>query len=211
MSLIGKPGGGDFTPHPKGVFPAIVVDVIDRGLVENKMFNKVQHKFSLRLFGGKYKVDDEGELVTDDKGNKVPLFVDQWLTLSSHKRSKARQLVEQGLGRKFTAKEEREGFDYESLLGKQMVMLVVHNETDRGIYANLSALMPLQEGQTAPGVPDGHVREIDKPPEKSYDARIAVEAEEGDGRDDYDNGDYEENPGFDNDARRMAEEAGFSF
>jgi len=174
MALIGK-SGGDFTPHPKGVFAATVVDVIDRGMVESNYggTKKLKHKFTLRLWGGQVK---EAE---DEKGEKfeVPLFVDQWLTLSSHERSKARQLVEQGLGRSFTGKEVKQGFDYEKLLGQDFQMLVTHNETKNGVYANIGALMPLQEGQEGPGTPDDYVREVKKDPEESRDARVAVEAE----------------------------------
>lgn len=163
MALVGTDkGGGNFTPHPKGIFAGTVIDIVDKGLVTTAFAGEVktQHKFWLRAFCGQLREDG------------VPLFAQQRLTLSSNAQATARKLVEKGRDKKFSDEEEKE-FDYESLIGQSFTFFLTQNVNDKGTFTNIEMLAPLQPGQTGPGIPENYVREINQPPEKSKDVRVA--------------------------------------
>lgn len=163
MSLYG--GSGKFEQAPEGPCVLVISDIVDLGMKEStfKGEKKIKHKFAVRAFLN--KETKEGKLHR----------ISQWLTLSSHKRSKARQLIEQAFGKKIEKLDgwdpEAKRYDYENpeFLGQSFQGMIVHNDE----YANLGALMPLAEGMKAIEVPDDYVREIDRPADESQDVRKA--------------------------------------
>jgi hypothetical protein len=171
MGLVGRnKGGSDFIPHPKGLMPGTIVDIIDQGMHE-VVFNGEKkppvNKMGWRVYCGQ------------DKEDGTPMYVTQnRLTVSTSERANARKLVEQGFDRKL-GDGEVEAFDYEAeLLGKSFFFNMIHKDTKSGTWTNIDAMLPLPPGTRAPGVPENYVREVNREPEKSRDARTAAPKEE---------------------------------
>lgn len=157
----------DFTPAPKGLHLAVACDFVDLGM-KDKNFNGhaekvhcVQYRFQSS------KINPE---------NKKPwLIMTSQMRLSSNERSNLRKMLESWRGEAFTDK-EMETFELESMIGVMAQILIVHNETPKGTFANIEAIMPVPEGTRQLVVMD-YVRVCDR--EKSADDMVAAaEAEE---------------------------------
>lgn len=162
MALVGTDKGTSFTPHPKGIFAGTVIDIVDIGNVTADFGEgpKTQRKFWLRVYCGQQREDG------------MPLYAQRRLSLSTNEKAAARLLVQKGRDKEFTKEEEKE-FDYESLIGQSFMFFITHNNTPKGIFANIDTMAPLGPGQAGPGIPDSYVREVNQPPEKSKDVRVA--------------------------------------
>ena len=155
-------GGADFPVHPEDQYPAVCIDVIDRGKLE-KEYNgekKIQHKITLRFFCGEYTTITERET-----GNEVsvPLWVDAWFTLSLSEKSKLRPFLENWRGVAFTP-EQLKGFNVAKLLGAPAFVQLKHNESNGRTYCNIASIMRLPKGMEAPKPPTDYVRVRDRPP-----------------------------------------------
>ena len=154
-------GGTDFPVHPAGQYPAICIDIIDRGKVatEYKGVKKEKHKITIRFFCGEWTT------VHDENGNEVnkPLWVDAWFTLSLHEKSALRPFLENWRERAFTD-EELEGFNVAKLLHAPAYLQLKHNKTPDRTYCNIGSIMRLPKGMEAQTIPTDYVRVKDRPP-----------------------------------------------
>jgi len=148
MSIIVSEGKKT-PPHPVGQYPAICIDVIDRGIVETQFGNK--HKIIVRFFCGEFFKND------DDKD--VPHYIGQQFTASLDERANLRKFLQAWRNRAFTP-EELKGFDLEVLLGIPALLSISLN--DEGTYANIDGCMRLPKEMNAPKKPDGYVRAKDR-------------------------------------------------
>ncbi len=133
MSLIvTETAKTDYIPPTEGLHEAVLADVVDLGLIETPWGTK--HKATL-VFETEEK-DPEG----------VPLRVSKRYTLSLSEKSNLRQDLERWRG-KFDAKELKNGFDLESLLGLNATIYVAHRVADEILYANIQTILPPAKGK----------------------------------------------------------------
>lgn len=144
-------GGGNFTPAPPGVHPAICIDVVDLGLLETT-YNK-QTKKSHKIYVI-WEIDE-----ADEKGSRFT--VRRRYTLSLGDKASLRKDLESWRARAFTP-EELKGFDVEKLIGVNCQLNVVHEVRDNKTWANVTAIMPLGKGMQRMAASPSYVRVKDR-------------------------------------------------
>lgn len=149
MSLIvsAKGAGKDFAIHPAMVTAARCTRIIDLGTVDGEFKGKPKkiHKIMFAFESAELMPETEGEYAGK------PFLVIQRYTASLSEKGLLRPALESWRGRKFTPA-ELDAFDLKNVLGKACMLNIVHTDPDdKGkVYANLSAIMPLPKGMTAP-------------------------------------------------------------
>jgi hypothetical protein len=124
--------GGDFTPAPVGLHRAVCCDVVELGMIETKFGKKEKIEIA-------WQID---ELMED--GNRFKVI--KWYNKTLHPEGNLCKDLESWRGRAFT-EQEVSGFDLEKLLGANCQLNVVHKTTDRGTFANVSAVLPAAKGE----------------------------------------------------------------
>jgi hypothetical protein len=180
--IASNSGGGTFTPHPEGQYPAVCADVQDLGLVQTTWQGqtKSKHMIYVYFYCGQRKEDG------------TPLLVRERFTLSLNENARLRPFLENWRGRKFTAEEEK-GFDVEKLIGAPAFLQIAHNAANDGkVYANVQTIMRIPQGLEAPKLPADFVRPSQRPPREEASRPAAVGAptarsseRESDGYDNY--------------------------
>ena len=167
MSFIVKAPQEQFPTAPAGTFPAVCVDVIDLGLVENRFDPEAGDRQMVRLV---WQLDEED---TDGR----PFMVKADFTASLHEKAKLRKTLAAWRGRDFT-QPELLGFDVETVLNSGCLLSIVHNTGSRGgTFANVASVMKLARGMVAP-VPRDYIRVKDRKAEPSQrPERVAHEHE----------------------------------
>ncbi len=133
MSLIIKEDPSEYPLCPDGLHSAVLVDAVDLGKQESPWGAK--HKLSL-LF----------ETQTLDSDGK-PFILAKRYNWSLHEKSNLRKDIERFLGHKFTLEVLTEGVDLESYIGMSCQILVVHNETEDRVYANIESMLPYKNSK----------------------------------------------------------------
>jgi len=128
MSLIAK-DSGNFTPAPEGLWPAVCVDVVDMGIVKQEWQGKVRQAHKCRL------VWEISELMEDGRR----FIVGKRYTVSLHLKSTLHKDLKSWRGKAFS-KEELAGFDVEKVLGVPCRLMIMHEEKEGKIYANITAI-----------------------------------------------------------------------
>jgi hypothetical protein len=149
MAIIAK-GSGDFTPAPEGLWPGVCVDVVDKGIVESKMY-KPRHMIQIR-----WVIDAEPPLADGKPHMAVRSF---GLTLGE--KSALRPFLEAWRGKKFTD-EELEGFDVERLIGVCGQVQILHSKTNGKTYGNVQAVVPYPRGMEKMAVPVDYIRQEER-------------------------------------------------
>ena len=151
MSIWAK-AGANYKPAPTGTHAAVCVDVVDLGeiKVEYQGKAKVQHK--IKIVWQIEELRDDGE----------PFRLQKRYTLSLHEKASLRKDLESWRGKQFSD-EELNGFDVEVLLSKGCLVNVIHRQSEGSTFANVSAIMKLPKGMTAPTIRN-YVRECDRQP-----------------------------------------------
>jgi hypothetical protein len=165
-----------YPPAPRGTQVAVLVDVVDLGLVETTYEGKTSIKHQVSLVWQLKKVRDDGKrfLVFSRKYN-----------LSLNEKASLRKDLESWLGRGLE-ESDFEGFEgeddgiilqfLETLIGSSAFISVVHREHNGNTYANISTIMPLPEG--IDGLePSDYVRKVDR---KSDDPAAHGQVDEDD-------------------------------
>jgi hypothetical protein len=166
MGIIAKKPESKFTPAPEGIHVAACCDVVDLGLQKTKFGDK--HKIEIR-----WMLEDESE-----DGERFT--VSQRYTNSLSDKATLRKVLETWRGKPFTAEEESAGFDVERVLGAGCQIQVTHSPREKGgVWANVSAVIPLGRGQKNPGVDPAYVRQKDRP--TSNEREPGDESEQGGG------------------------------
>jgi len=139
MSLMAKkPEGSDIEPIEAGVHQAICIRYYDLGTHHYEWNNK---EISARKVLLMWEVPDER---IEIEGKDLPRAISKQYTLSLHKKANLRDDLESWRGKNFTEK-ELEGFDLDNILGKNCMLNVVHNQTEKATYANIASVMPLMK------------------------------------------------------------------
>jgi len=105
-------------------------------------------------------------LMSDGK----PFNIHRRYTLSLHEKSALCKDLEAWRGRPFTDK-ELESFDLTTILGTSCLIGVAHKANEKGkVFANISSILRLPKGMTAPALVNPKLCLILKPNEFDYDA-----------------------------------------
>jgi RNase P/RNase MRP subunit p29 len=120
--------GGDFKPHPEGIYPGLCVDVIDLGLVETefqgqkRMVNKLKLVFETQAKG------DDGKQCTISKN----------FTASLHPKAKLAEFLGKWRGRPVTP---GESIDLAKLIGANCTLVISHQKNLMGrTYGAIDAI-----------------------------------------------------------------------
>ncbi len=127
--------------------------VIDIGTQYNTIFEKSTHQLIII-----FELPEQ-RLQTVSKDGKVmdlPRVASKKYNCSLHEKSTLAKDLQSWRGRRFT-KEEEEGFELSSLLGKNCMLQVLHTQKDGRTYANISSVLPLFKGM-APLEPENGTR-----------------------------------------------------
>lgn len=149
MAIIAKNNKRDFTPAPEGLWQAVCVDVVDKGMQKSP-------------WGDNHKVELRWVLSESMVNTGKPFMVTKRYTLSLHEKSNLRRDLEMWRGKKFTGDESDE-FDLEKLLGANCQIQVIHNGSDDGtVYANVQAIVPAPRGVNKISIPSDYIRAKDR-------------------------------------------------
>lgn len=142
MHLPKPTEGGDFTPPPAGVFPAICYRFIDLGTQQSAYQGqtKAAHKIMLT-----WEITDADERMEDGR----PFSISQRYTWSMHEKATLRKTLESWRGKAFEEKDFGPGgFDTRNLIGAPCLIGITHVEKDGKTYANISSVNKLMKGMT---------------------------------------------------------------
>lgn len=144
MSLtVSEGASGTYSPPEAGTFTATCCNILDLGTQvstfegESKAARKIQLAFELTD-------PDAGQ--RDDGSRHI---IRKRFTASLHAKAGLRKFLESWRGRPFDA-QELKGFSLPVLLGKPCLLGIVHEAKGDKVYANLSSVMKLPRGMTAP-------------------------------------------------------------
>lgn len=141
-------GDKEFENPPQGVHQAVCVDVVDMGMVENKQYNKTQHKIRI-VFQLEAKMADGR-----------PFIASRRFTNSLAEQSALRPFLEMWRGKAFSS-EELKGFDTDLLIGANAMVQILYSTEGDQTYANISAAFPLPSN-TKKMVAEGYTRVKDR-------------------------------------------------
>ncbi len=139
------PSRKESSPAPKGNHVARLYQIIHIGtndfeyMGETKSSDKVRLTFELCNERKAFKEGDEPR----------PWSVSREFGFSMHAKSKLRPFVEGMIGTPLFDK-EADNFDFETLLGQECLLNVVHDEKNGSVYANIAGASPLPKGMVAP-------------------------------------------------------------
>lgn len=134
--IIAK-SAGSYTPAPEGQYLAVCCDVIDLGMVENKTFNKREHKCALV-----FQLDEIGP-----QGARYE--VAERFTVSMGEKAHLRRFLGQWRGKSYSEDEARAGAPLHKLEGVSAVVQVEHRVSGGKTYANLVSIMRPTKGTAA--------------------------------------------------------------
>ena len=134
--------GGDFTPHPEGIHPAVCVDVVDLGLVDTEFQGqrRVVHKVKLVF---------ETEQRTEDG---KPFTVSKNFTASLHPKAKLAEFLGKWRGRPVVPGET---IDLSRLTGACCTLVISHQQNNQGrTYGSIDAVSKPTKKVTPSGTHD---------------------------------------------------------
>ena len=131
--------GGDFERPSPGMYPAVLIGLIDIG-THTHVYNGKQ------ITGRKLFLC--WELTGENDSNGQAFVIAQDYTWSLHKKANLRALIEGWFGRSLSDAEE---FDIISLLGKECCLTVSEGQTPNGKkFSEIKGVGPTMKGQVVP-------------------------------------------------------------
>ena len=143
MALTAKDkGGGDYDPIPEDLHLAICYGIWDLGTQYSETWHINSHKVVIL-----WELPEvRGEFEREGKKLNLPRAISKQFTLSLHKKSELRKMLESWRGKKFTEDELSKGFDLKKLLGVPCQLQVLHNKKDDKVYANIANIIKAPQG-----------------------------------------------------------------
>lgn len=149
MSLtLPKDTTPDFENPPAGTFVATCYRVVDLGTQQIEWQGKAKHQ---------YKIMVSWELTDEKMSDGRPFTTHKRYTLSSSEKSSLRQDLEAWRGQPFQ-ESDFGTFDIGVLLGKPCMIGIVHEQKNGKTYANVSSILRMPKGMTAPVLVNPTVR-----------------------------------------------------
>ncbi len=122
-----------FDPAPEGLFQAVCVDFIDRGMLPDKFSGDMKHKADIVF-----------ELEEKNPATGKPFRTMKRFNLTLAERSNLRKFLEAWRGKRFTDEALKE-FDTDSLLGVNCQLQITHNVDGEGrVRDSISAIIPVR-------------------------------------------------------------------
>lgn len=142
--FLPKPSeGGDFTPPPAGVFPAICYRFIDLGTQTSNFQGQIKHQRKIML---SWEITDTDEKMDDGR----PFTISQRFTWSMHEKAGLRKTLESWRGKAFEDSDFGEGgFDAKNLVGAPCMLSITRVEKEGKTFSNISAVTKLPKGLAA--------------------------------------------------------------
>lgn len=138
-----KPEGSDLELIPEETYQAICYAVVDLGTQHNEMYNVDKPRVIIAWEIPSLRI----EIEKDGKKLDLPRATSKEYTLSLHKKSNMRPMLESWRGKAFTSKEE-EGFELKNLLGANCMLQILHDNSKRtgDPYAYVANVSKLYQG-----------------------------------------------------------------
>ena len=155
LSVSIDSGGKEFPPVTDMIQPAVLADIVDKGMVENKFKPGTKQRKCYFM----WMVAEE-----DEDGRNKRVFESFTVSLNE-KATLRKRLKDFGLTDAKIAELKAAGKEVEldSYLGTQrMLVLTEEDGTDNRKFIKVTATMPLKKGQTAPEIPADFVRKQDQ-------------------------------------------------
>ena len=158
--------GSNLVPAPEGMWPAICIDVIDEGMLDNPFKPGTKtHKVTL-----KWQIEE----INQETGKRFT--AQRRFTASIGPKSKLGPFLEMWRGRSFTPAEV-DGFELENVVGAPCNIQILHKPTaGGGVWPNVQAAIPLMKGVPPLRAVD-YVRVKDRPVEGALTASGPSDAE----------------------------------
>lgn len=140
-------GGKDFEAVAEMIQPAVLADIVDKGMVDNKFKpGTKQHKCYFVWI-----------LAEEDSENRNKRVFESF-TVSLHEKSSLRKRLK-NMGIEIAPGQE---FDLDTLIGTVRTLVLSQEDGEGGkTFTRVTATMPLQKGQKAVAIPDGFIRKQD--------------------------------------------------
>lgn len=148
-------GQGEWELCPAGTYPAVLVDVIDLGEVEQPVYGKP----------GEMKKEHQAKFafqIAERMSTGKPYLFTTWgMKVSLHEKAKMRKLLEALNGKAFNEGEE---IDADAFIGCNCLLNVIHKKSADGmkVYANIGGILAAMKG-VPPLMSEGYVRVQDRP------------------------------------------------
>lgn len=142
MPLTMPAKGAEFELPPEGSHIAVCYRVVDLGTQRTEYQGQV---------GQKHKILISWELSDAPMGDGRPFTIGKTYTYSSDPKANLRKDLESWRGAPFR-EDELGSFDIGRLIGVGCMLGIAHRETERGNYANVTAILRLPKGTKAPDV-----------------------------------------------------------
>ena len=172
LSRSSQTASDDFEPCPAGDLQLVVVDVVDLGW-EIKFFEGVSKGYHPRVQIVYQAVgdDDDGVPVLREDDSRFLVFGRRnWVTVDE-KGNLYKEICSIIGTKQFNDLLDAGNFDTESLIGKNILASVVHNEYKEKIYANIESPRPWGKKMGPFEEPEGYLRRSERenyaPPEIS--------------------------------------------
>jgi hypothetical protein len=196
MSVIAKAGGGgDYTPPPTGVHPALCVDVVDLGMQKTPFKDektgepKIVHQ--IQIYWQLHPEDDEGNVLKRDDG--LPFLATKFYTLSLHEKANLRQDLDNWRGKPFTEEQLEEGFDVEKLIGAQCQLTLVEKKKKNGdTFVAVAGVAPKHRRDPEIDPSPDFKRQLEIPGGRDTRSPAAEDADTPSTDDAYDGGPFED-------------------
>lgn len=140
MPLTMPAKGADFELPPEGSHIATCYRVVDLGKQRSEYQGQISHK---------HKILISWELPDAPMSDGRPFTIGKTYTYSSDPKANLRKDLESWRGAPFRD-DELGSFDIGRLIGVGCMIGIAHRETERGTYANVTAILRLPRGTTAP-------------------------------------------------------------
>src|SRR5947209_2406763 len=140
MSLVlESKAGGDFKPHVEGIHPAVCVDVVDLGLVEQEFQGERRLVNKVRLFFETEQRNEEGK----------NCIITRTFTASLHPKAKLAEFLSKWRGRPVVP---GESIDLAKLIGANCSLVISHQQNLVGrTYASIDAVSKATKRLVASG------------------------------------------------------------
>jgi len=148
MALISKDSGGSgsFEPVPEGTHIARCITVVDIGFQETPWGSKEKVYLGFEVPDVRVEWKDK-----DGADHEGPAIIGSRYTNSINEKAILGQHLVSWRGKQFTD-DERQGFDLFNVLGAPCMLSVTHNTKGDRTYANITGIMRLPQGMTAPEI-----------------------------------------------------------
>lgn len=141
--IVKESGGGDFEPHPAGVFASRCIRVVDLGTQDEVFEGKPKKQRKVLFFF------ETSELMTDGELAGKPFIMNREFSVSLGEKATLRKCLESWRGRKFTPA-ELDGFDITTVIGKPLMLNIIeYTKQNKKPGVKIDSLMPLPAGMPA--------------------------------------------------------------